>query len=151
LAAPRHGQQRQSVSKVTACGGLAGFNRGGASPAPRRLRGIVADYDSDSLQRKGVSHREVSFRNVTKKVCDAPWRKSPFSATHLQRVVRAFASLPFAFFFRYFSLPDQTNFSRFRRTLSLMSTVGFAIFAKNIETLENYCKKNSSLFIIPFA
>src|ERR1700738_2676869 len=47
------------------------------------LRGIVADYDSDSLQRKGVSHREVSFRNVTKKVCDAPWRKSPFSATHL--------------------------------------------------------------------
>jgi hypothetical protein len=42
------------------------------------LRGIVADYDSDSLQRKGVSHREVSFRNVTKKVCDAPWRKSPY-------------------------------------------------------------------------
>jgi hypothetical protein len=88
---------------------------------------------------------------VTKKVCDAPGENRHFRPPTFQRVVGAFASLPFAFFFRYFSLPDQTNFSRFRRTLSLMSTVGFAIFAKNIETLENYCKKNSSLFIIPFA
>jgi len=39
------------------------------------------------------------------------------------RIVAIFASL-----FRYFSRLDQTNFSRFRRTLSLISTVGFAIF-----------------------
>jgi hypothetical protein len=70
------------------------------------LRGIVADYDSDSLQRKDVSHREVSFRNVTKKVCDAPSENRHFRPPTFQRVVRAFASLPFAFFFRYFSLPD---------------------------------------------
>jgi hypothetical protein len=36
------------------------------------------------------------------------------------------ASLSFAFLFRYFSPLDQTNFSRFRRTLSLISTVGSA-------------------------
>jgi hypothetical protein len=70
------------------------------------LRGIVADYDSDSLQRKDVSHREVSFRNVTKKVCDAPSENRHFRPPTFQRVVRSFASLPFAFFFRYFSLPD---------------------------------------------
>jgi hypothetical protein len=73
-----------------------------------------------------------------------PRRKSPFSATPpsnfappsspfnsiLERVVRAFAyhRLFLLFFFRYFSR-DQTNFSRFRRTLSLISTVGFATFA----------------------
>jgi hypothetical protein len=38
----------------------------------------------------------------------------------------------FRFLFRYFSRLDQTNFSRFGRTLTLVSTVGFAIFATQL-------------------
>jgi hypothetical protein len=38
------------VSKVTACGGLAGFNRGGASPAVLKLEGRIAKL-RDTVQR----------------------------------------------------------------------------------------------------
>jgi hypothetical protein len=96
LAAPRHGQQRQSVSKVTACGGLAGFNRGGASPAVLELEGRIAKL-RDTVQRyakdcapyrhpqlQAIAHKHLSADGapicpVRLKVTFTTWRMMPAS------------------------------------------------------------------------
>src|SRR5580692_3442670 len=69
------------------------------------------------------------FGHPPSEFCTPPHHLSTASLRADRKSVRI-ASLSFAFLFRYFSRLDQTNFSRFRRTLTLVSTVGFAIEAR---------------------
>src|ERR1700730_7825955 len=107
LAAPRHGQQRQSVSKVTACGGLAGFNRGGASPAVleleariAKLRDTVQRYAKDCApyrhpQLQAIAHKHLSADGapicpVVNLVVMQPAERSPSSLSRSRLPSRSF-------------------------------------------------------------